>query len=211
MLVTHDMGVIAETADRVAVMYAGRDRRDRAGARRSWLIRIAPLCPGRPDGHRFPRVGPMRSARLAQIEGAMPRLTGDARTAAPSTRAAPSAFDCRMPEPPGRSRCRSQARRRPPARLYAREEAVSMSQATAAATLGVTETPASDPLIKSEGLTQTLSICLQAAAQPGHRTRKPRQQSLRAVHGARFRHSPPARPSALVGESGCGKSTVARK
>jgi peptide/nickel transport system ATP-binding protein len=24
MLVTHDMGVIAETADRVAVMYAGR-------------------------------------------------------------------------------------------------------------------------------------------------------------------------------------------
>ena len=31
MLVTHDMGVIAETCDRVAVMYAGRDRRDRPG------------------------------------------------------------------------------------------------------------------------------------------------------------------------------------
>ena len=31
MLVTHDMGVIAETADRVAVMYAGKHRRDRAG------------------------------------------------------------------------------------------------------------------------------------------------------------------------------------
>ena len=34
MLVTHDMGVIAETADRVAVMYAGPHRRDRAGRRR---------------------------------------------------------------------------------------------------------------------------------------------------------------------------------
>ncbi len=33
MLVTHDMGVIAETADRVAVMYAGPHCRDRAGGR----------------------------------------------------------------------------------------------------------------------------------------------------------------------------------
>ncbi len=32
MLITHDMGVIAETADRVAVLYAGPDGRDRPGA-----------------------------------------------------------------------------------------------------------------------------------------------------------------------------------
>ena len=70
MLVTHDMGVIAETCDRVAVMYAGR------------IAEIGPVhdvihAPAHPytaglmgsipamDGER---------ERLAQIEGAMPRL-----------------------------------------------------------------------------------------------------------------------------------------
>ena len=71
MLVTHDMGVIAETADRVAVMYAGR---------------IAEIGPVR-DVIQVPRhpyteglMGSIptmaeRRDRLVQIEGAMPRLT----------------------------------------------------------------------------------------------------------------------------------------
>ena len=71
MLVTHDMGVIAETCDRVAVMYAGR------------IVEVGPVhdvihAPAHPytaglmgsipsmDGER---------ERLLQIEGAMPRLT----------------------------------------------------------------------------------------------------------------------------------------
>ena len=70
MLVTHDMGVIAETADRVAVMYAGR---------------IAEIGPVADVIHRprppytvglmgsIPSVGTTRE-RLAQIDGAMPRL-----------------------------------------------------------------------------------------------------------------------------------------
>jgi len=71
MLVTHDMGVIAETADRVAVMYAGR------------LAEIGPVADviHRPQ-HPY-TVGLMgaipglgdESERLAQIEGTMPRLT----------------------------------------------------------------------------------------------------------------------------------------
>jgi len=70
MLVTHDMGVIAETCDRVAVMYAGR------------VVEIGPVG----DVVRSPRhpyteglMGSIpsldaRVARLRQIDGAMPRL-----------------------------------------------------------------------------------------------------------------------------------------
>ena len=71
MLVTHDMGVIAETADRVAVMYAGR------------IAEIGPVADviHRPQ-HPY-TVGLMGSIpglggeaeRLVQIEGSMPRLT----------------------------------------------------------------------------------------------------------------------------------------
>ena len=70
MLVTHDMGVIAETADRVAVMYAGR------------IAEIGPVSDviHRPQ-HPY-TVGLMgsipslliESERLMQIDGAMPRL-----------------------------------------------------------------------------------------------------------------------------------------
>ena len=71
MLVTHDMGVIAETCDRVAVMYAGR------------VAEIGPVADviHRPS-HPY-TVGLMGSIpaldedreRLLQIDGAMPRLT----------------------------------------------------------------------------------------------------------------------------------------
>ena len=71
MLVTHDMGVIAETADRVAVMYAGR------------IAEIGPVADvikrakhPYTDGlmGSIPVVG-QQTERLAQIDGAMPRLT----------------------------------------------------------------------------------------------------------------------------------------
>ncbi len=70
MLVTHDMGVIAETADRVAVMYAGR------------VIEVGPVDevlrnPKHPYTRglmgSIPALG-ARVERLTQIDGAMPRL-----------------------------------------------------------------------------------------------------------------------------------------
>jgi peptide/nickel transport system ATP-binding protein len=70
MLITHDMGVIAETADRVAVMYAGR------------IVEIGPVQevihnPQHPYTTglmgSIPAVG-QEVERLPQIEGSMPRL-----------------------------------------------------------------------------------------------------------------------------------------
>jgi peptide/nickel transport system ATP-binding protein len=71
MLVTHDMGVIAETADRVAVMYAGR------------IAEIGPVRNVVQQASHPYTVGLMgsippldrRVERLAQIDGAMPRLS----------------------------------------------------------------------------------------------------------------------------------------
>lgn len=70
MLVTHDMGVIAEAADRVAVMYAGR------------LAELGPVREVITNAHHPYTAGLMASTplasvgqkRLKQIPGAMPRL-----------------------------------------------------------------------------------------------------------------------------------------
>jgi peptide/nickel transport system ATP-binding protein len=70
MLITHDMGVIAEAADRVAVMYAGRLAE--LGAVRDVLTE-----PQHPYTQGLMASTPLASqgkARLHQIEGAMPRL-----------------------------------------------------------------------------------------------------------------------------------------
>ncbi|MBV9828809.1 MAG: ABC transporter ATP-binding protein [Alphaproteobacteria bacterium] len=95
MLVTHDMGVIAETADRVAVMYAGR------------LVEIGPVQRIVADPHHpytaglmqsIPRIGERR-ARLAQIDGAMPRLT-EIPPGCPFNPRCPKVFDrCRRERP----------------------------------------------------------------------------------------------------------------
>jgi peptide/nickel transport system ATP-binding protein len=95
MLVTHDMGVIAETCDRVAVMYAGR------------IAEIGPVAEviNRPS-HPY-TVGLMGSipsmeeerVRLAQIDGAMPRLTAIPRGCAFNPRC-PKVFDrCKNERP----------------------------------------------------------------------------------------------------------------
>jgi peptide/nickel transport system ATP-binding protein len=95
ILITHDMGVIAETADRVGVMYAGR------------LVEIGPLRsvvndPAHPYTSglmsSIPVVG-KQLERLSQIAGAMPRLTATPNGCAFNPRC-PKVFDrCKLELP----------------------------------------------------------------------------------------------------------------
>ena len=96
MLVTHDMGVIAETADRVAVMYAGR------------IVEIGPVQevihnPQHPYTTglmgSIPAVG-QELERLPQIEGSMPRLNA-IPAGCPFNPRCPRVFDrCKVERPP---------------------------------------------------------------------------------------------------------------
>src|SRR5580700_3903865 len=95
MLVTHDMGVIAETADHVAVMYAGR------------IVEIGPVRtiiaePRHPYTvglmQSIPRIGGRRE-RLRQIDGMMPRLNA-IPAGCPYHPRCPEAFDRCLRERP---------------------------------------------------------------------------------------------------------------
>ena len=97
MLVTHDMGVIAEAADRVAVMYAGR------------LAEIGPVRdvltqPAHPYTAGLMGSTPLAAAgqrRLNQIPGTMPRLTALPHGCAFSPRCPQVQDRCRLDPPPG--------------------------------------------------------------------------------------------------------------
>jgi peptide/nickel transport system ATP-binding protein len=95
MLITHDMGVIAETCDRVAVMYAGR------------IAEIGPVHqvinhPSHPYTAGLMAAIPditVERERLYQIDGAMPRLNAIPQGCAFNPRC-PKAFDrCRQDRP----------------------------------------------------------------------------------------------------------------
>ncbi|MDB5874073.1 MAG: dppD [Ramlibacter sp.] len=95
MLITHDMGVIAETCDRVAVMYAGR------------IAEIGPVHevinqPAHPYTLGLMAAIPditIERERLNQIDGAMPRLNAIPPGCAYNPRC-PRAFDrCRVERP----------------------------------------------------------------------------------------------------------------
>jgi peptide/nickel transport system ATP-binding protein len=96
MLITHDMGVIAETANRVAVIYAGR------------IVEIGKVGevvrrPLHPYAKGLMAAIPTLErpvARLTQIPGAMPRLSAIPRGCAFNPRC-PDVFDrCRVERPP---------------------------------------------------------------------------------------------------------------
>lgn len=95
LLVTHDMGVIAETADRVAVMYAGR------------IVEIGPVqdvisAPVHPYTRGLMGAIPSLNritGPLAQIDGAMPRLNARPSGCAFHPRCPDATAQCRAHSP----------------------------------------------------------------------------------------------------------------
>lgn len=96
MLITHDMGVVAETADRVAVMYAGR------------IVEMGAVRDVIKDARHPYSAGLMASIpgvdkdadRLAQIPGAMPRLTAIPHGCAFGPRCSRRMAHCAEDKPP---------------------------------------------------------------------------------------------------------------
>ena len=75
MLITHDLGVVAQTADRVAVMYAGRIV-EKADVRSLFVDPLHPYTRGLMQS--MPRMGMLRD-RLPEIPGTVPPTTQQMR------------------------------------------------------------------------------------------------------------------------------------
>ncbi len=213
MLVTHDMGVIAETADRVAVMYAGR------------IVEIGPVAdvihrPAHP--YTIGLMGSIPSIvdereRLTQIDGAMPRLDGRSRRLR-----IPSALSARVRallaraaglEPVGathaacwraqvpRAMRRDERRRAVPWRECAGGQRSRPQRGGAPIGRGVQVSAA-----QADDVARTFDVSppwLNRVLERGPRA------LLKAVDGVELAIAR-GETLGLVGESGCGKSTVAR-
>ena len=195
MLITHDMGVIAETADRVAVMYAGRIA-EIGPVRDVVQAPAAPLHQG-PDG-RDPVARRAMPTRLVQIPGSMPRLSAIPPGCAFHPRC-PYAFDrCRVERP----ELQASAARRSRAGSAIRYRSGEPTRGR------VTDGAPREPSAACRGAGPRrvfdvskpwLNRVIEGGAKP----------YLKAVAGVSFAIDR-RETFALVGESGSGKSTVAR-
>ena len=96
IFITHDLGVVAETADRVVVMYAGR-KVEEAGVDDLFERPLHPYTAGLIGA--TPTPGAARAARLADIPGMVPPLNALPRGCAFAPRCARAMDRCREEQP----------------------------------------------------------------------------------------------------------------
>jgi peptide/nickel transport system ATP-binding protein len=214
ILVTHDLGVIAGRADRVAVMYAGR------------IVETAPTeklftAPRHPYTEALFAALPEKAAgeqgtvrRLYNIPGQPPDLTAPPAGCAFAARCRYARPGCRASEPalagegPGHAyRCFY------PVPAPAAPEAPETGEAPEAGASGLAvrerdgqagpdPAPAARALLRAEGLIKDFPVTAGAVLQR-------RAGTVSAVAGVSFT-VPAGTTFGLVGESGCGKTTIGR-
>jgi peptide/nickel transport system ATP-binding protein len=195
LLITHDLGVVAEVADRVAVMYAGQivetARRDRLFSAPAHPY-TRKLFASVPDASK-------RGERLAVIPGAVPPLSQEFHGCRFAARCDYVWQLCREREPPWTAtdetgvRCHladpEHAGRPPPPLAAATASAPALVASAAEPLLEVTDLRVHFPIRR--GVLQRVT------------------GQVRAVDGVSLRIRA-GHTLALVGESGCGKTTVGK-
>jgi len=196
LLITHDMGVIAQAADRVAVMYAGRVV-EQGPVGRVLRRPVHPYTAGLMAA--IPELGARRGA-LVQIDGAMPQPGNVPHGCAFHPRCAFAVPSCRTSEP---------ALSEIGAGAFAAcwRPITETARAKIAAAPAVEDAPPGpDTLIAVRGLAKHFT---KPASWLMKRFAGAKDHTVRAVQDVAF-DIPRGRTFALVGESGSGKSTVAK-
>ena len=196
LIITHDLGVVAEFADRALVMYAGRAV-ETAGVRELYADRRMPYTAGLLGS--VPRLDAPRGERLVPIPGAPPSLV-TLPAGCPFAPRCPLALEqCRQSDPaltpvaPGHAAAcirTDQVTGRSAAEIYG----VAIEPPT------VDDDSESEPVVRVRDLSKTFPLTKGVVF---------RRQigEVRAVDGISF-EVPRGRTLGIVGESGSGKSTT---
>ena len=196
LIITHDLGVVAEFADRALVMYAGRAV-ESAGVRELYTDRRMPYTAGLLGS--VPRLNAPRGERLVPIPGAPPSLV-TLPAGCPFAPRCPLAIEqCRQSEPaltpvaPGHAAAcirTDQVTGRSAAEIYG----------VAIEPPNVDDDSESEPVVRVRDLSKTFTLTKGVVF-------RRRIGEVRAVDGISF-EVPRGRTLGIVGESGSGKSTT---